>query len=645
MREIVYQFSNPSVGINFFTTSEVERDSLINSQPDFNFLGASYFTADPANTESSTVFRLFDQSSGSYFYTIDAAERDNILNNNPNFIDEGDAFAAFATAREGTEEVYRFFNPTTGTHFFTASETERQSLEADPNFQFEQVAFYTAPIASEADTPPSEDPIAARGTGVISGFVFNDVNRSGVRDSDLVQGANPDLVFVIDVSGSTDSRFGGTPVGDVNDDGSEDRILDAELQGFIALNQQLRDQGLGDNVDINIVVFGDNGVSLNMVPGAENPSLLPEGQAQTFSITPNTDNNGNGIVDIEEILRSITEGGFGAGADTNFRGGLEASQNSLNSIGTISGEGNVIFLSDGDDRGANPDDVLESLSNNNVNVSAFGVGENSNLDDLRELDPLAQRFTSTDEFLSIFGGDDEQLSQSRLEPPQQGIEVFLDRNNNGTLDTREPVAVTDANGVYQFNELPPGTYTVRQVDNGFDQTLPTDPAYTVELEDGELVGDRNFGNAPIARDNFTGASIQVQAFSPDLNTPFSSAITTTVNDGVEFDNLTAAGAEDGSVINVDADLTANAITLTVDSDDGSFANVSFNGFNGFRFRDFSNSIAPITNVTINQDATTLGLNGSDIDFTADIIEIDLDAINFVRGDSVVLDVEFGATEI
>ena len=638
MRETVYQFSNPSVGINFFTADEAERDSLINSQPDFNFLGASYFSADPANSNSSPVFRLFNRATGSYFYTIDAAERDNILGNNPNFIDQGEAFPAFASQTEGTEEVYRFFNSNTGTHFFTASETERQSLEANPNFQFEGVAFYTPPVAGQADTPPSEDPIAARGTGVISGFIFNDVNRSGVRDSNLVQGANPDLVFVIDVSGSTGGSFGGTPVGDVNGDGRENDILDAELAGFIALNQQLRDQGLGDNVDINVVVFGSNGVSLNMVPGAEDPSLLPEGQAQTFSVTPNTDTNGNGIPDINEILSSVTDSAYGAGGGTDFRDGLQASSNSLNSIGTISGEGNVIFLSDGGASILSDDEVLVDLRNNNVNVSAFGVGEGADIDNLREIDPLAQRFTSTDEFLSIFGGDDEQLSQSRLEPPQQGIEVYLDRNNNGVLDNREPTAITDENGVYQFNELAPGTYTVRQVNNGFDQTLPGDPAYTVELGDGEIIGNLDFGNAPIARDNFTGASLQVQAFAPDLNTPFGNAITTTVNNGVEFDNLTAAGVDDTSAVNVDIDLTANSITLTVDSDDGSFGSGTFNGY---RFRDFSNSIAPINDVTINADATTLGVQNFDINFTTDIIEIDLAGQDFVRGDTLVLDVEFG----
>ena len=53
----------------------------------------------------------------------------------------------------------------------------------------------------------------------ISGTVFDDGNYNGIRDTTIIAGDEPNVVFVVDVSGSTSSGFGGSPVGDVNGDG------------------------------------------------------------------------------------------------------------------------------------------------------------------------------------------------------------------------------------------------------------------------------------------------------------------------------------------------------------------------------------------------------------------------------------------
>lgn len=70
-----------------------------------------------------------------------------------------------------------------------------------------------------------------------------------------------------------------------------------------------------------------------------------------------------------------------------------------------------------------------------------------------------------------------------LEPGLAGVTVYLDSNNNGRLDRDEPVQVTavdnpstpniDETGQYEFTNLSPGTYTVREVvPDGFEQTFP-----------------------------------------------------------------------------------------------------------------------------------------------------------------------------
>ena len=65
--------------------------------------------------------------------------------------------------------------------------------------------------------------------------------------------------------------------------------------------------------------------------------------------------------------------------------------------------------------------------------------------------------------------------------------LFLDLNQNGQRDSSDRVATTDANGVYIFNNLTPGTYSVRPViPTGREQTSPTSPLGNefYQLDDG-----------------------------------------------------------------------------------------------------------------------------------------------------------------
>src|SRR3954470_13330225 len=55
-----------------------------------------------------------------------------------------------------------------------------------------------------------------------------------------------------------------------------------------------------------------------------------------------------------------------------------------------------------------------------------------------------------------------------------GWKLFIDANNNGTLDAGEVTATTDASGNYSFTGKKPGTYVVRLVvSSGFKATTPT----------------------------------------------------------------------------------------------------------------------------------------------------------------------------
>ncbi|MEP6518564.1 Calx-beta domain-containing protein, partial [Microcoleus vaginatus] len=77
-----------------------------------------------------------------------------------------------------------------------------------------------------------------------------------------------------------------------------------------------------------------------------------------------------------------------------------------------------------------------------------------------------------------------------------GSTIYLDLNRNSTLDTSEPSTITDVTGSYQFNNLQPGTYTVREVEQpGFVATQVPNPV-TIPPGRGFNAENINFGNAP-----------------------------------------------------------------------------------------------------------------------------------------------------
>src|SRR5262249_9657130 len=95
----------------------------------------------------------------------------------------------------------------------------------------------------------------------------------------------------------------------------------------------------------------------------------------------------------------------------------------------------------------------------------------------------------------VFNDTDGNGVQNGSEAGLAGRTVFLDQNNNGMLDAGEASVQTDANGLYTFNGLIPGTYTVTEVlPTGWLRTAPAAGFYTV-FTSGQTVTGKDFGNA------------------------------------------------------------------------------------------------------------------------------------------------------
>jgi subtilisin-like proprotein convertase family protein/protocatechuate 3,4-dioxygenase beta subunit len=123
----------------------------------------------------------------------------------------------------------------------------------------------------------------------------------------------------------------------------------------------------------------------------------------------------------------------------------------------------------------NPADIstLSGIDANNVDFGNF-----------RDITISGQKFEDLD-------GDGVRDNN---EPGLQNWTIFLDADGDGTLDNNETRTTTNANGNYSFNDLGPGTYRVREVQqNGWTQTT-SNPADIV-AQSGSNVSGVNFGNA------------------------------------------------------------------------------------------------------------------------------------------------------
>ncbi len=382
------------------------------------------------------------------------------------------------------------------------------------SFDFAEISTDKIPLQP---CPPKEY------KGGISGLKWDDTDGDGDR-STIISGFPPDAMFVIDLSGSTQDPFQGSDMGDVNSDGKSNTVLDGELAGFITLNQQLIDQGAGDTGKVSIIGFGYKAGQVDMDP------VTPGIQLTT---SPGADKNNNGIPDVEDLLRSFkmdyrnyrantltnsfeigayytTCGRRKCGTGTNYEPGLDLSISTLQALGTDADKANVVFISDGVPGGGlegtaqfqifqtNYEPEADGLQNAGVNVTAFGAGSAAKLLPLEKIDPRATIFTTTDELIAVFSGTagtGGSSSGGGLEPVLPGVTIYLDLNNNGKLDSDEPSQVTNDQGLYQFTDLAPGTYIVREVvESGVTQTAPNAGFFEVTLGEDEIVSDLKFGN-------------------------------------------------------------------------------------------------------------------------------------------------------
>lgn len=433
-------------------------------------------------------------------------------------------------------------NPGVNTLSFLVPIGTVSDISTFARFRFSQ-AGGLSPTGLAPDGEVEDYQVSLAGTA-ISGQVFEDVNGNGVRDF-LV--AEPDIVFVIDVSNSaiiTVNPPGSTPVGDVNNDGLAETILDDEIAAFMALHADLVtrvDNGsLSPNATVSIVTFVQTASKLDMDPVAAGVQIAAPIKADT---------NNNGIPDVIEKLRAIVAG---SETFTNYQAPLQATAEIFASLATPNGAGFMVFLSDGLHSFPSVTTITPELNTlrgvpptlTNHKLIAFGVGPNASVGSpsgvsLAAIDPNATQLINPAAIVSVLA----QLPQSFNDRFLPGITVYLDADNDGVLDPGEATTVTadddlgtpnfDETGNYAFANLPAGPYRVRVAPPaGSTVTAPPGGVHNVTLVSGTPLTGRNFGiQLPAANSRIT---VQMELLANNGGVPGAPIAGNSVAAGQEF---------------------------------------------------------------------------------------------------------------
>ena len=272
------------------------------------------------------------------------------------FLDAGghlvfDPGTAFASLGEGRTATVSFSYTVSDGHGGTATEVATLSVKGEGTFVSPSVSV----------TQPGVLPESGQSVQFSLTAPAQTVETTAELNLAVTLGAVPphplNILYVVDVSGSTSNRFDGAAVGDRNGDGIANTILDAEIASLSNLTERVKALGFSpDDVSITLVPF--NGAA---------------GPPQTFALSD---------AGIAEALSNLASGG-----GTNFEAALRAAAGRLEFLDPGHNERNVLyFLSDGN-ADSSVSDELATLENElHTTISAVGVGSPVRLDLLDTID-------------------------------------------------------------------------------------------------------------------------------------------------------------------------------------------------------------------------------------------------------------------
>jgi hypothetical protein len=145
----VYRFYNRKSASHFYTASEAEKATVLNTlSSTYSLEGVAYSIDTAAAANDAPLYRFYNKQTGAHFYTASAAEKANVqVNLSAIYSYDGPAYKVCVTPVADSQTVYRFYNKINGAHFYTASEAEKNSVIANlsATYVLDGPAFYLAP--------------------------------------------------------------------------------------------------------------------------------------------------------------------------------------------------------------------------------------------------------------------------------------------------------------------------------------------------------------------------------------------------------------------------------------------------------------------------------------------------------------------
>ncbi|NEQ35189.1 MAG: hypothetical protein F6K40_02230 [Okeania sp. SIO3I5] len=302
--------------------------------------------------------------------------------------------------------------------------------------------------------------------GEISGTKFNDTNANGIFDPG--ENGLADITLYLDINQNGFLDEGEPPT--ITDVNGEYSFQDLPPNTYIL--REISPPGFAQTTPDQII---------DVTPGSNltNINIGNVNNRGEISGTKFNDTNANGIFDSGELgLADIT-----LYLDLNQNGFLDEGEPPT--ITDVNGEYSFLDLPPDtyiirETQSANfdqttPDPIINVTSGSNItNVDIGNVSNRGEINGIKFNDENAN---------GIFDSGENGLDNFTL---------YLDLNNNSLLDIGEPATITDEFGFYSFEDLPPNTYTIREVQKfGFSQTT-VDPI--VDVTPGSNINNVNIGN-------------------------------------------------------------------------------------------------------------------------------------------------------
>jgi len=461
----------------------------------------------------------------------------------------------------------------------------------------------------------SSPQIGNNGKTTVTGYKYLDTDGNGERASTLIQGEEPNVVLVLDTSGSTSIKFQGTQdVPDLNNDTQKNTVLDSEIAAAGALHAYLYDSGYTSS-NLGLVEFNESWLDPNLSAKVSFNGLVETQDA-------------SGNFQFNESAKTLQYSG-----GTNFDAGLLKTEELVKSWNN--GPANIIFLSDGvPNYGYEGTATAIRLTSEGYNIQAFGVGSGATVGSLNNIDSdgSAYVFTSSDNLFDVLSGNltgDIADSVTYTEDGVPGIEIYLDIDGNGTHDQGEPKTTTDQDGNYSLEFSNPSnnislttTYYVREIiPSGYQQSEAPISGGSIVLDNNiadAIITDINFGNIeqdePIVEPIDSPVSLAFADFTPPYITGAS----------IDGNSVTVAFNEEVQDVADKSLLDNNRFDIKINKKSATINSYSLDSSGRSVTLELEKSATPRDNVTIGyKDSTNNQLDG----VIQDIAGNDMDSLS------------------